>query len=136
MVTIKWYGAGIESILDHSVDFENDTIKVALCDNTYTPSQDGDIEYVDIEGELAAGSGYTVGGAVLDNCTVAYLAKVVTLDADDVSWPSSSFTARYAVAYTSSNLLFYVDFGANVTATSEEFKIVWNASGICTVTIE
>jgi hypothetical protein len=62
--------------------------------------------------------------------------NIVTFDADDVSWASSTVTARYAVLYKStgtgstSALIGYFDFGANVSSTNGTFSIPFHSSGI------
>ncbi len=66
--------------------------------------------------------------------------NVVKLDAADTTWPDSTITARYAVIYcstgvsTTSALLGYVDFGADVISTAGTFTITWHADGIFTIT--
>lgn len=88
------------------------------------------------------GTGYSAGGATLANKTNATTNNVLTLDADDVSWASSTITARRAVIYDSTGggsdatrpLILWIDFGADVSSTSATFSIVFSASGIATIT--
>lgn len=89
-----------------------------------------------------SGTGYTTGGATLTTKTNATSQNVMTLDADDVAWSASTITARRAALYDSTGggtnstrpLILWVDFGADVASTSATFTIVWDVSGIATIT--
>lgn len=142
-VTAKLYGKGMLALANKEIDWNTDTIKVALVASGYTPDQDAHDYFNDITNELSTGSGYTAGGATLANCTATYTgaSNVAKFDADDVSWSSSTLTARYAIIYLStgtgstSPLIAYVDFGADVSSTSSTFTITWDAAGIFTITV-
>lgn len=141
-VTAFWYGLGLKSLVEKKIDYVNDTIKVMLCTSSYTPNQDTHDFKDDITNEVS-GTGYTAGGATLTTKTDSYTSgtNTIALDADDVTWSSSSITARYAVIYDATPgtdatrpLLGYVDFGADVTSTNGNFTITWAAGGILTAT--
>lgn len=57
-------------------------------------------------------------------------------DGDNISYTSSTITARYAVVYvdtgvdTTSALLGFVDFGQDESSSSGNFDITWSAEGI------
>ncbi len=142
-VTAKLYGKFVLSVLNKELDYNSDTIKVALCTSSYTPDQDAHDYFNDITNEVT-GTGYTAGGATLGTATVAYdtSTNVIKLDGDDTSWTTSTITARYAIVYDSTPatdatrpLIAYVDFGADVVSTAGTFLITWNAAGIATVTV-
>lgn len=142
-ITALMYGKAIQSAFQKRIDWQNDAIKVMLCSSTYTPNQDTHQFKSDITGEVT-GTGYTAGGNTLANKTMPYTdaTNVLTLRADNVSWPNSTITARYAVIYddtptlaTDKPLLGYVDFGANQQSSAGTFEIVWNAAGIFQATI-
>jgi hypothetical protein len=143
-VSAKWYGQAYLKAFNKEIDWDSDTIKVALFTTTYTPDQDTHV-YFDVSctsGQIANGNGYTTGGATLANKTIGYTGatNVTKFDADDVSWTSSSITAaRYAVIYDDSPasnkpLLGYVDFGEDRTSSSGTLQITWDAAGILTIT--
>jgi hypothetical protein len=143
-VTAKLYGQFFNALANKEIDLNSDTIKVALCTSSYTPDQDTHNYYDDLTNQVANGNGYTTGGATLASPTFTYTgaSNVFKFDADDVTWSSSTITARYAVVYddtpaTSGTkpLICYVDFGADVSSTSSNFTITWNADGIFTVTV-
>jgi hypothetical protein len=142
-VTAKWYGQALLKALNKEIDFDTDTIKVALCTNTYVPDQDTQAYYSSVTNEVV-GTGYTAGGATLASKTITYTAatNIVALDAADVTWAASTITARYAVIYDDSPataatkpLLAYVDFGADQSSNNGNFTITWDAAGILKITV-
>lgn len=141
-VTNKWYGNAFKAAFNKQIDFDSDTVKVALVTSSYSFDQDAHDFFDDITNEVT-GTGYTAGGATLASCTVTYTgaSNTLALDAADVSWSSSTITARGAVVYVStgtastSPLLCFVDFGANVSTTSGTFTITWDSAGIASVTV-
>ena len=143
-VTAKMYGNALVKALNKEIDWDSDTIKVALVSSTYTPDQDAHDYWDDVSANEVTGTGYTAGGAALATKTITYTGatNVIKLDADDTSWTSSTITARYAVIYDASPvadsakpLLGYVDFGQNESSSNGTFTIAWNASGIFTITV-
>lgn len=131
-------------ILDNTangrVDFDADTIKVALVTSAYTPNFDTHDFFDDVTNEVV-GTGYTAGGATLGSPTITLdtTNDRVDFDAADTSWTSSTITARGAVIYKStgtpstSPLIAYIDFGTDQISSAGTFLIQWNASGILRV---
>lgn len=145
MATTKTYGSVIAKAFNKEIDFDSDTIKVALLTSSYTPNQDTHDYFDDVSANEVTGTGYTAGGATLANKSVTYTSgtNVTKFDADDVSWTSSTITARYAVIYDASPasnatrpLIAYVDFGSDQSSSSGTFSIVWDAAGIFTTTAD
>lgn len=137
------FGQFLDHLAQKRIDLDTDTIKVALATSAFTPVQDTMDFFNDVTNEVT-GTGYTAGGATLTGVTWAYTAGTNTwkFDAADVSWPSSTITARYAVIYvetagasSTDPLIAYVDFGADVSTTAGTFSIVWDSAGIFTVTV-
>lgn len=140
-ITSHFYGNAFLSAFNKEMDFNSDTIKVMLCTSTYTPDQDAHQYKSSVTNEVT-GTGYTAGGATLGSPTLTYATKVLTLDGADVSWATSTITARYAVIYDSTPstdatrpLIAYVDFGADVVSTAGTLSITWDAAGIAAVTV-
>jgi hypothetical protein len=142
-VTAFFYGNAFLSAFNKEIDFNSDSIKVMLCTSAYTPNQDTHQYKSSVTNEVS-GTGYTAAGATLANASLTYTAgtNVLKLDGDDVSWATSTITARYAVIYDSTPatdatrpLIAYVDFGADVSSTAGPFTITWDAAGIATVTV-
>jgi hypothetical protein len=144
MATTKTYGSLIAKAFNKEVDFDSDTIKVALLSSSYTPNQDTQDYWDDVSSFEVSGTGYSTGGATLANKSVSYNSStnVTKFDADDVSWTSSTITARYAVIYdatgtaSTSALIGYVDFGSDQSSSSGTFSIVWDSAGIFTTTAD
>ena len=141
-VSAKLYGTVLAQLNSAGINWGSDTIKVALTTSAYTPDQDAHDFFNDITNEVT-GTGYTAGGATLASKTSTYTSGTNTqaLDAADVTWSSSTITARYAIVYKStgtastSPLIGYVDFGADVVSSGGPFTITWDAAGIATFTV-
>jgi hypothetical protein len=140
----KIYGSFFTKALNKEVDWDTDTIKVALLSSAYTPNQDTHDYFDDVVANEVSGTGYTAGGATLASKTITYdsATNVTVLDAADVTWSSSTITARYAVVYSDAGatnaqkvLLGYVDFGSDQSSTSGNFTITWDATGIFRLTV-
>jgi hypothetical protein len=145
-VTAKMYGQALLKALNKEIKWSGtspDTFKVMLCTSAYTPNQDTHVYLSDVTNEVAATGGYTAGGQALTSLNITYTAatNVIMLDAADVTWASSTITARYAVIYddtpsttATKPLLGYVDFGADQSSNAGNFTITWDAAGIFTIT--
>lgn len=140
-VTAKLYASFQSTLANKEVDLDSDTLKVMLTTSAYTPNQ-GTHKYKSSVTNEVTGTGYTATGATLASVTVNLATNTLTFDAADVTWPTSTITARYAVIYDSTPasdatrpLIAYVDFGADVSSTGADFTIQWNASGIASFTV-
>lgn len=142
MATIAKYNKFLKNQMDGTavIDFNTDTIKVALVSSSYTPSATTHDFFDDITNEVS-GTNYTAGGATIGSPTLTESAGVVTFDGADVTWTQSAAgfsTARYAIIYKStgtastSPLLGYIDFGSDKGNVNGDLTIQWNASGIAT----
>lgn len=140
-VTAKMFGLAMKSMVNKEVDFDTDTVKVMLCTSTYVPNQDTHQYKSSVTNEVT-GTGYTAGGATLASKTVVYdtATNTLTLDCADPTWAASTITARFAVFYIStgtdstSALLCYWDFGADVSSSSGTFTLTIDAAGLITLT--
>lgn len=128
-----------------TLDLDTQAIKLALTTSVQALTDDfagasTDCRYADLTAEVV-GAGYTAGGSTLTTVTWTRAAAVVTLDADDVSWASSTITARYGVLYAdgaaNKDIIAYFlldSTPADVSTTAGTFLVTWNASGIFTYT--
>lgn len=80
----------------------------------------------------ASGTGYTAGGAALTNVTPTTSSTTALTDFADVTFSSSSITARGALIYNSSTTagsanraVLVLDFGADKTSSSGDFTITF-----------
>ena len=79
-----------------------------------------------------AGTGYTAGGKLLAISQVPTSTSTTAfLDFTDITWPTASFTARGALIYLNNAgtnpAVAVLNFGADKTATSGDFTIVFPA---------
>lgn len=131
------YNSFKAKIMDGSIDLDTDTIKVALVTSSYTPNQDTHDFFDDVTNEVT-GTGYTAGGASLASKVVSVdtTDNEGVFDAADVTWSTSTITARGAVIYKStgtastSALICYLDFGSDQSSSAGDFTISWNSEGI------
>lgn len=111
-------------------DLQSVTVKCALVTSSYVFDKDHDY-FNDITNEVAAGGGYTAGGATV----------TVTVTDDDANdrcdivlgqaqWTTATITARGAVYYVDTAgaastdwLICFVDFGSDKTSTAGTFTL-------------
>ncbi|MEF8758330.1 MAG: hypothetical protein V5B36_00960 [Candidatus Accumulibacter sp. UW25] len=142
MATITKYSLGLKNQYNGVavVDYDTDTIKVALVTSSYTPSQAHDF-FNDVTNEVT-GTNYPAGGITLTSKTLTESSGTITFDADDVTCATGGTTfnnARIAVLYKStgvsstSPLIGYIDFGSDKGNAASDLILQWHASGIFTV---
>jgi hypothetical protein len=146
----SWFKKLLEDSLENTaaIDLNDATaaaFKVALYTNAGTGANlDTDIGY---SGTLwtsseVVGTAYTAGGTAVTTATptVTVAASVVAFDCSDVSWTTSTITARGALLYYdiltagSKYGVVAINFGSDLISTAGTFSIVWNASGVLTFT--
>ena len=117
-------------------DTTADRFKVMLVTSAYTPDFGTHDFKADVTNEVT-GTGYTAGGESLTSVTLTQSGGTITFDAADVTWASSTITARGAVVYDDSivndPLICYIDFGADKSSSAGDFVLSFNASGIFTL---
>jgi hypothetical protein len=132
------YNSFKRDIMNGALDLDTDTIKVMLVTSSYTADQDAHTKRSDITNE-ASGTGYSAGGSALANkaVTADNTDNEGVFDADDLTWASSTITARGAVLYKSrggassaDELLCYIDFAADKSSSNGNFTLQWDAEGI------
>jgi len=124
-----------EYIGDATIDLDGHTFKCGLLDDGHTPDVTHD-DWADVSGDEVSGAGYTAGGATLANVTWTNVGGTITFDADNPTWTSASFTARYGVIYDSSasdKLMRLFDFDENRTVEAGTFKMIVHALGLFTL---
>ena len=94
------YNSFKRDIMNGSIDLDTDTINVMLVTSTYTPNQDAHTKRSDVTNEVS-GTGYSAGGAALAGkaVTVDNTDNEGVFDANDLTWSTSTITARGAVLY-------------------------------------
>lgn len=131
----------IDSFMKGEHDLADDTLRIALLDDTYVPDYTNHTAYSDVSGSEISGTGYSAGGGTLhgqqwrkDDSTDAFM-----LDAGDIGWAMLREPCRYAALYNDTHsgdeLIALFDFGANTTPTGDAFVIEWNSLGLIQVGI-
>lgn len=135
------YNSLFEKLMNGEIDFDTDTIKIALLKDTYSPDAAHDT-WADIKADQVTGvTGYnnTAGGSALAGVTIADK----KLDATNPVWTiTGTLTCAYAVIYKyiddagspddTSPLVCLLDLGGNKSVTDGNFTIEFHANGIIT----
>lgn len=133
------YNSFKRDIMNGSIDLDTDTINVMLVTSSYTPDQDAHDRRDDVTNEVSAGGGYSTGGAALagKSVTADNTDNEGVFDANDLTWSTSTITARGAVLYkarggaaSADELICYIDFGSDKISSGGDFTIQWAAEGI------
>jgi len=148
MASLTFYNAFKEGQLDGTIgsgqiDFDTDTLKLALANSSYTPAATTDTVWANVLSNEVSGGGYASNGETLTSVTVNETGGTVTVDAANVTWSQNATgfaDARYAVLYkndgsanTSSPLIGYIDFTTNKGNTTGDLTVAWNTSGVFTL---
>lgn len=138
-ITTKIYGLGMKANVIGGIDLDADTFKLSLHTSTYVPNQDTHDFFDDATNELAAGSGYSAGGATLGTIAVTYdsASQQVRFDCADVSFAfTASKTWRIGVvrkarggAASADELLAYLDWGTDQSV-STTYNLVIDPNGL------
>ena len=136
------YNTFKSQIMKKSMDLVNDTVKVALMNNShsFTAENDG---WADVSANEASGTGYSSPGQNLASLavTVDDTDDEGVWDAADTTWSSSTITAYHAVIYddtittpTADQLICSIDFGGAKSSSNGNFTLQWHAEGIINLT--
>lgn len=144
-----WYALTVEKFLNATSlptnGLESETaVKGMLVLDTLTPDFDAHNFRDDAEAsEVPNGGGYTTGGETLTSTELTVASGIVTWDAADVSWTSSTISnAMAAVLYfarggasSADELILLSDFVTAVSTTNGTLAVQWHASGIATLDV-
>ncbi len=116
-------------------------VKASLITDSATPDFTAHNFWDDLEANEVSGTNYTAGGNALTSTELTLSAGVLTYDAADPTWASSTITnAMAAVGYfdrggatSADELMFLLDFVTAASSSSGTFTVQLNASGIFTV---
>ena len=125
-----------------AIDFDTDTLKVALLTSSYTPNVDH-TQWTDVSTyEISAGNGYIAGGdTVTSTVTDDDTNDQADFDISDPSWTASGGSigpARYGVLYDDTHasdvLIYLFDFTTDQTANDgADFTISIDTGGLFTM---
>lgn len=88
--------------------------------------------------EVASGAGYTPGGNAVPTVAAAAISGTnnIGITFSDVSWPSSTISARQAIiykpgatagVYTDAKLIAHIDFGTTITSSASTFTVSFSS---------
>jgi hypothetical protein len=111
-----------------------------LVTDSYTPNFDTHDFYNDVTNEVT-GTGYSAGGVTLTSTELTLSSGVLTFDAADLSWTSSTIANAMAAvlkfsrggASSADELILLSDFVTAVSTTNGTLAVNWSASGILTL---
>ena len=139
-MAIRYHLQRLAQYNGNGIDFDTDTIKVALFTNSYVPDATTDEFFSDISANEVTGDGYTAGGETLTTKTVTVNGTgVVTFDADDVIWfegATGFINARFPVFYkdtgnpATSPLFVFHDFTVDRDNDDNDLQLVISTLGI------
>ena len=118
-----------QELLKGTHNFVSNTINLALYEaGSGAPYTVSSTVYASGTANQVSGTGYTTGGKVLQNGTVANQTSVATLTFDTISWTSATFGAAYGVLYNNSKsdkLVVVLDFGGTKSCSNGTFTITF-----------
>lgn len=115
-------------------------VKCMLVTDSLTPDFSVHDHRDDVTSAEVSGTGYTAGGATLTSTELTVASGIVTYDAADVSWTTSTISnAMAAVLYfarggasSADELILLSDFVTAVSTTAGTLQVAWHSSGIFT----
>jgi hypothetical protein len=149
----KLFMATLEDILENTsaIDLNSDTFKIALFDNDITPDQTvtsantafGAGQWVSAGNEVFDAAEWATGGVALASVTSTFSSNVYTFDAANTASGSSATLAAVfgglvyddtIAAPVADQGLCYLYFGGTNSVTDGTFTVIYNASGIASIT--
>jgi len=128
-------------VLQEGHQIKTDTLKIALFTSAASLSA-GTAAY-STSNEVVSSGGYAPGGGTLTGVTISLGATsaaggTAIIDFADISFTSTTFSARGALIYNSSNsnkAIAVLDFGSDKTSTNGTFTISFPAAAASTAII-
>lgn len=117
-----------EELLGGIHDLDTDVLKIALYTSSATLGASTTAYSATNE---VSGTGYSAGGATLAGAAIASSGTTAYMDFTDVTWASSTITARGALIYNSSKAnraIAVLDFGSDRSSTSGDFTVTFPAA--------
>ena len=130
----RWYGAALRRFIEGTLDWQANTIRVALLNQNFVPNLGASDPLFSIaQGSQISGPGYTSGGRTLTNKLLGYSSTLLrtTLWADPAVWEDSTLTAHWALIYRdtgsalSSPLIAIAGDGSPVSSNLASLTVSW-----------
>lgn len=131
-----------KAIINKEHDLDNDSIKVAICNNTVVPTENTSTPTITTFTEVGSAGTYVAGGTVLTMVVTDEGGGVIKVDATNhPSWnsdPSNDTDAYWGIIYNDSHpskaAIAFVDLGGPKDMTAGTLTIDWNTNGIFLIT--
>lgn len=128
-------------VLQEGHQIKTDTLKIALF--TSAASLSAGTSVYSTNNEVVSSGGYAPGGGTLTGVTISLGATsagggTAIIDFADISFTSTTFSARGALIYNSSNsnkAIAVLDFGSDKTSTNGTFTVSFPAAAASTAII-
>lgn len=125
------YNSAVRDGAVGNIDYDTDTFYSMLVTSSYSPNKDTHDKRDDVTNEVS-GTGYSAGGHAVSVSVAAVDTAndrvVITIASHN--WSSSTITARGEVVYkrrggasSADELVYYNDFGADITSTAGTFTV-------------
>jgi hypothetical protein len=126
------YDSFVDDTLRGNIDLDGDTFYILLVTSSYSPNKGTHTKRSDVTNEVTSAN-YTAGGkAVTATIAKDTSGHKVTMTFTDLNWATVTLTARAAVIYkhrggasSADELVCYLDFGADITATAGTFAVAF-----------
>jgi hypothetical protein len=124
------------------LSLESETaLKMAMITDSATPDFTAHDFWSDLEANEVSGTGYTAQGNVLTGTEITLASGLLTYDAVDPTWPTSTIANAMAGvgmfdrggATTADELMFLLDFVTAASSSGGTFTIQLNSAGIFTI---
>jgi hypothetical protein len=138
------YNRFFYNLANKKISWTTDTIKCALLSSGYTPDKDHAVWSTSAATlpkayETTSTQGYSAGGETISGSSLTQddTNNWAKLNASDVSWTTSTITARYAVLWddssTDDGLIAVFQFTENKSSSNGTFTVQWASTGIITL---
>ena len=128
---------------DGTIDWDSDTVKVAMLTSAYTLNAAHSV-FADVSAnQVTAGGGYSAGGVALANKSVSLTGAVAKYLADPATWSALTKQYRWLAIYSEKTVnaltnpliaLILVDnTPADIVISGADYSVQWNANGLFTL---
>lgn len=137
---ITFFEEAVKALLDGTHDLDTHTFKVAICDNTTTPTAADATPALGDYTEVGTAGTYTAGGTAL-TVSLTETGGTATVDfTNNPTWAanaSNDTDAYWGIIYNdtdaSDSAIAFLDLGGPVDMSAGDLTITWNGSGMFTV---
>lgn len=137
---VTFFEEALANLLDGTHDFDNDTFKCAICDNTTAPTAADATPALGDYTEVGTAGTYTAGGTAV-TVSLSETGGTATVDlTTNPTWAadaSNDADAYWGIVYNDTAVgdpaIAFVDLGGPVDMTAGPLTINWNASGLFTI---